>query len=136
MSNLAKTHYLEKKLLNHTLRGVAYSAPAGAYAALFTAAPTDQGGGTEVTGGAYERQGITFGAATDNGSSEGSQVANSVDIEFPQATADWGEVTDIAIFDAATSGNMLYHGPLDDSRTILENDQFTILTGDLVVEEH
>lgn len=56
--------YLENKVLDHVYRNVAYTAPTGTYLALYTVAPTDAGGGTEVTGGGYARQAITFGASS------------------------------------------------------------------------
>jgi len=52
--------YLETKVLDHVFAGVAYTAPGTHYVALFTAAPSDSGGGTEVSGGAYARQTIAF----------------------------------------------------------------------------
>jgi len=45
--------YLEDKVLDHVFGGNSYTAPGALYVALFTVAPSDTGGGTEVTGGAY-----------------------------------------------------------------------------------
>ena len=44
--------YLEDKVLDHGFGGTAYTAPTTLYVALYTVAPTDTGGGTEVSGGA------------------------------------------------------------------------------------
>ena len=52
--------YLEDKVLDHVFGGNAYTAPSTLYVALYTVAPTDTGGGTEVSGGAYARQTATF----------------------------------------------------------------------------
>ena len=54
--------YLEDKVLDHVFGGTAYTAPATLYVALYTVAPDDTGGGTEVTttGTAYARQTATF----------------------------------------------------------------------------
>ena len=49
----SKSDYLENEILDHVLGGADYSRPATVYIALYTAAPTDAGGGTEVTGGSY-----------------------------------------------------------------------------------
>ncbi len=123
----ALTGYLEAALLNHVFRNTAYASPATVYVGLFTAAPGETGGGTEVSGGAYARQAATFGAPS------GGQVSNSADINFPVATANWGTITHIAIFDAVTAGNMLVYGALSASKIIQTGDQFIIKAGSLTV---
>lgn len=106
------------------------------YVGLFTAAPGETGGGTEVTGGAYTRMAITF---TRSGTAP-TQVANNANIEFPTATANWGTITDAAIFDASTSGNMLANGPIlnpvdstASPQVINTGNIFRFNSGDLVV---
>ena len=47
------SNYLELEVLDHVFGGSAYSAPGTIYAALFTVAPSDTGGGTEVSGGSW-----------------------------------------------------------------------------------
>jgi hypothetical protein len=42
--------FLETKVLGHVFGGAAYTAPGTLHVALYTAAPSDSGGGTEVTG--------------------------------------------------------------------------------------
>jgi hypothetical protein len=123
----AMSDYLENALINATLRGQAWTAPASVYLGLFTSDPTDAKTGTEVTGGAYARQTITFTAPT-NGASP-----SSADVLFPIATASWGTVTHIGIFDAATNGNLLFHGVLTNSKTIATNDQLKVAAGDITV---
>lgn len=126
---MAKSDFLKTNVLNHVLRGVSYSSPATVYLALFTVAPTDAGGGTEVTGGSYSRQTAEFDAPDDD------QVVNSDDILFSVASADWGTVVHFALFDASSSGNMLYHAALTASRTILSGDQLRVPAGQLIVGE-
>jgi len=126
---MSKTNYLETQLLNHVLRAVPYSVPSSVYVALFTAAPDDTGGGTEVTGGSYARQTVTFTAPAPD------SVTNTADVNFPIATADWGTIVAFAIMDAASSGNMLYYANLSASRTVLTNDQFRFPAGQLSVSE-
>jgi hypothetical protein len=126
---MAKSDYLEVNLLNHVLRATSFTAPGAVYLAAFTVAPTDAGGGTEVSGGAYARQTITFAAPS------GNQVANSTDILFPIATASWGTVVHFGIFDAPSGGNLLYHTALAASRTIASSDQLRVPTGQLIVSE-
>jgi len=130
---MAKTHYLSDQILNEVLRATNYAPPATVYVALFTT-PTDKnGGGTEVSGGGYARQAVTFGAPGPG--VNGRKVANSAEVTFPVATADWGTITHVAIFDAANGGNMLYQGAMEQSKTINTNDQLKFAVGDLSVEE-
>jgi hypothetical protein len=124
----AMSNYLENALINATLRNTSYTSPATVYAALFTSDPTDAGSGTEVTGGSYTRKAITF-AAPSNGVATNSASA----VEFDQATADWGTVTHFGIYDASTSGNLLYHGALATSKTIQNGDVFKFATSSVSV---
>lgn len=123
----AMSNYLENALINATLRGTAYTAPATVYLALFTADPTEAGTGTQVTGGAYARRAITFGAPSDGAAS------NSAEVLFPVATANWGTITHIGIFDALTGGNMLYYGSLTTSKVIQNSDQLKVNAGDITI---
>jgi hypothetical protein len=125
----AKSDYLKVNLLNEVLRATEFTAPGAVYLAAFTVAPTDAGGGTEVSGGAYTRQTLAFAAPS------GNQVANSADILFPIATVAWGTVVHFGIFDAVSGGNMLYHTPFTASRTIDVGDQLRVPTGQLIVGE-
>ena len=135
-TGVSKSHYLELELLNAVLRGAAFTPPAAVYVALFTAAPTDAGGGTEVTGGAYARTAATFAAAVSGGASSGSTIANSADVVFPTATAAWGTVVAVGIYDAASAGNLLYFGNLTTSQAVATGNQFRFpATTGLVVTE-
>lgn len=121
------SNYLENALINGTLRATTYTAPSTVYVALFTSDPTDAGSGTEVSGGSYARQSATFGAPS-NGAS-----VTTADITFPTATGNWGTVGWIGIYDALTTGNLLYHTALDASKTIETGDIFKISAGNLSV---
>jgi hypothetical protein len=121
------SNYLENALINATLRATTYTSVATVYVSLWTSDPTDAGSGTEVSGGSYARTAVTFGAPSDG------VTLNSADVTFPTATASWGVVGWIGINDAATSGNLLYHSPLDTSKTIDSGDIFKISTGNLSV---
>ena len=125
MSELS--NHLETALINATLRNTAYTSPAAVYAALFTTDPTDAGSGTEVSGGSYARTAITFGSPSNG------VTTNSADVTFPTCTVAWGTVTHMGIFDASTSGNLLYHTPLDASKTVDSGDIFKISSGNLSV---
>lgn len=121
------SNYLENALINGTLRATSYTAPTTVYVGLYTTDPTDANTGTEVTGGSYARVAVTFAAPSDG------VTTNSAAVEFPQATADWGTVGWIGILDALTSGNLLYHSPLDVSKTISSGDVLRISIGALSV---
>jgi hypothetical protein len=122
------SNYLENALINVTLRNTAYTSPTTVYVALFTSDPTDAGSGTEVSGGSYARTAVTF-AAPSNGVS-----LSNADCTFPQCTSTWGTVGWIGIMDALTTGNLLYHTPLDTSKTIETGDIFKIASGNLSVQ--
>lgn len=122
------SNFLETSLINAVLRNTSYTSPTTTYLALYTSDPTDADTGTEITGGSYVRQAITFGSPS-NGTS-----TNSAAVEFPQATADWGIISHVAIRDAVTSGNLLFHTALDASKTINNGDVFKITAGNLSVQ--
>ena len=117
--------YLENALLDHVLKHTAYTSPTTVYAALYTAAPSDAGGGTEVSGGSYARTSITFGSAS------GGATDNTSAITFPTATGSWGTVTHVGIFDSATSGNLLWWGALTASKSVATGDVVQFAVGDL-----
>jgi len=121
------SNYLENALINATVRNTTFTSPATVYLGLFTTDPTDAGTGTEVSGGSYARQAITFSAPSNGVTSNNAQVT------FPTATANWGTVGWIGIYDALTSGNLLYHAPLTTSKTIANGDVFIVSSGNLTL---
>jgi len=121
--------YLEDALLKATLLNTAFTTVATPYISLHTADPTDDGSGAEVSGGSYARTSASFATASGTGGS----VATDADVTFPTATASWGTVTHIGIWDASSSGNLLYHTALDSSKTIDTGDIFKISSGNLTV---
>ena len=112
--------YLEDKVLDHVFGGNAFTAPTTLYVALYTVAPSDTGGGTEVSGGAYARQ---TGAFTVSGTNP-TTATNSAAIEYPTATADYGTVVAVGILDASSSGNLLAYSTLDASKVVSSGDVF------------
>ena len=119
--------YLEDKVLDHVFGGTSYTAPGTLYVALFTAAPSDTGGGTEVSGGAYVRKTATFNVS---GTSP-TTATNAAAIEYPTATANYGTVVAVGIMDALTSGNLLAYANLDTSKVVTSGDVFRFDAGDL-----
>lgn len=106
MANLS--NYLENLLAKFAFTAQAAPRPTTWHVALFSTAPSDAGGGTELTGGGYARQSATF-TVTDN------LVANAAELNFV-STADWPNITHVGVFDAATGGNLLLHGALASAR--------------------
>lgn len=127
MNNLSS--YLETALLNHVFRGVTYTPPAAIYVALYTSNPTKMDTGQEVVGGGYVRRSVTFSVPALE--SNLKTIKNNADLVFPTATANWNAVTHVGLRDAATGGNLLMFGDLQDVRSILTNDIFKFLIGQL-----
>jgi hypothetical protein len=119
--------YLEDKVLEHVFGGNAYTAPTTLYVGLYTVAPTDTGGGTEVSGGAYARQTAAFTVSGTNPTT----ASNSAAVEYPTATANYGTVVAVGIFDALSGGNLLAYANLDTSKVVSTGDVFRFNTGDL-----
>lgn len=120
----AFTDYLENKVLDHVFGGNAYTAPVTLYLALYTAAPNDAGGGTEVSGTAYAREVVAFTVTGDTAS-------NTSAVEYATAGSTWGTVVAVGIFDALSAGNLLAYGTLTTSKLVDTGDVFRIPTGDL-----
>lgn len=126
----AKTDYLENAILDHVLRNTTYTSPASIYIGLFTTMPSDDGtGGVEVSGGSYARQLVAFNAAS------GGSTANTALVTFPTATASWGTVLGVGLFDASTGGNLLYYGTLTTSKAVGTGDTISFSAGALTVAE-
>lgn len=126
---MPKSNFLNNIVLNLALRGQTYTPPVTVYVALFTVAPTAGGGGTEVSGGAYVRQAVTFNAPASQ------MVASSADVIFPIATASWGTIVAYAIMDQSVAGNMLYFNTLSSSRAVGINDQVRFPAGQVICTE-
>ena len=118
------SNYLETKVLDHVFGGTAYTAPATLYIGLYTAAPSDTGGGTEVSGTGYVRQSSGF-------TTSGATTSNTSAVEFPTAGSNWGTITHVGVFDASTAGNLLAYGALTTSKLVESGDVFRIPAGDL-----
>lgn len=126
--------YLEQQIIDHLFRTATFAKPAAIFMALFTVDPTDSGGGTEVTGGAYAREEVVQLDANWNAPGTTGLTDNVNDIVFTTASgADWGTVTGMAIFDAVTGGNMLMWSALSANKVVNDGDTFKFSVGDLDV---
>ncbi len=124
------TNFAEAELLDHILGKGSYTAPTP-YLALFTVAPTDAGGGTEVSGNGYARVAIASNLAAATGTAP-TLVTNSSQIAFAAATgAGWGTVVAFGVFDALTVGNMLWWGDLAASKAVGSGDTLVFNVGEL-----
>jgi len=124
---------LENKVMNHVLGGNDYSRLVTVYMALFTAAPNESGGGTEVTGGGYSRLAITNNA-TNFPTASGGQKTNGTAITFPAASgASWGTVSHWALMSASSSGDILFFGAFNAAKTIADTDSLTIPINQLTI---
>lgn len=120
-SNTFETH-----VLNYVFTSTSVTRPTAWYLALFTSNPAEDASGTEVStsGTAYARQSATFTVS-------GNTASNSAAIEYPTATASFGTVTHVGVFDASTGGNLIAYSALDTSKAISTGDVFRVPSGDL-----
>ena len=119
------SNYLETEILDHVFAGAAYTAPGTHYLALFTAVADGEAGSvTEVSGGGYARQTVAF-------TTSGNTTSNNAAVEFPTATANYGTVTHVGVYDASTSGNLMAYAALSSNKTIETGDVFRVPSGDL-----
>jgi len=114
----------ETIVLKWTFTTDAATRPTAWYIGLFTTDPGEASGGTEISGGSYARKAATF-------SETGDTATNTAAIEFDVATASWGTITHIAVFDASTGGNQIAYAALTTSKTIDTGDVLRIPAGDL-----
>jgi len=120
------SNHLETEILDHVFGGNAYTAPGTLYLALHTANPDEDGSGTEVStsGTAYARATVAFTVS-------GNTATTSAAVEYSTATANFGTVTHVGVWDASTSGNLLAYAALTSSKTIETGDVFRVPAGDL-----
>lgn len=117
----AFSDYLENLVINNLLGQAAMPAIPNLYFALFTAGPTDSGGGTEVSGTNYARVNLTNNTTNFPTATTGLKQ-NATAVTFPTAGGSWGTITHWGIFDAASAGNLLFHGALDSAKAVALGD--------------
>jgi hypothetical protein len=128
MIDLATAAAFQDTLLDLVYRNVSYTPGATVYVALFTALSDDGGTVTEASGFDYARTAVTFGAAS------GRAASNSGAVTFPDANGGaWGTITHVGIYDASTSGNLMFYGELDAPIVVNDAETFSIGTGDMTL---
>lgn len=140
MANNA-SRYQQNNRLNW-MKGTAYpTAPVTTYVALLTTLPTDNNGTGLVevttTGTAYARQAVTSSTGWSAVSTSGSlqQMSNAAAVTYAAATANYGTVVGVAVYDAVTAGNLLYFAPLAANQVVNNGNTFSFLAGALVIQE-
>ena len=123
------TDYTEDLVLDWLLTSGSATRPTAWYVALYTVAPTDTGGGTEVSGTDYARTAVTFSVS---GTSPAT-ASNSSPVEFPGAGGSWGTVVAAGIFDASSAGNLLAYANLTTSKAVDTGDVLRFNTAALTV---
>lgn len=119
--------YLELKFLDHFTGRAATSAPSAVYVGLSTGSMADDNSGTELSGSNYSRKAVTFAAAS------GGSISSNAAVEFDAASGSWGTISNWAIYDAATSGNQLFHGSFTTGKAIGSGDILKIASGSLTI---
>lgn len=107
--------YLSQMIINATLRGQAFTVPATLYEALFTSDPTDDNVTTNEVAGAWYGRRPTGSWSAPVGT--GNSSANSNQIQFNAVTGAEVTVSHWGIYDAATSGNLLYSDTIGTPKT-------------------
>lgn len=121
---MSLSNTFETTTLTWLLTANAATRPTAWYLALYTAAPSDTGGGTEVSGGSYVRKAVSFTVSGDTAS-------NSAAVEFDVATTAWGTISHVGVFDASSGGNLIAYAALTASKTIDSGDVLRVPAGDL-----
>jgi len=135
----AATTYLEHEILQFLFKNntESFASPGDSiYIGLATAVSDAEGGSvTEATFGNYARQQVAASGWTVPAVSTDTQTAtNAANIEFPASSGTSNTITHAFVADASSSGNILFVGALDASKTIATGDIFRINAGNFSIE--
>lgn len=136
----AASAYTQANVINAALRGVAYPLPTGTYVSLHTGDPGTTGI-NEVTLGAfpaYARQKAEGAGAIGSGwaAPVAGVSSNAKQMVYPGNNgASPITVTHYAVWDAATTGNLIEKGALTTSRTLQVGDVFVFDIGSLTTSQ-
>lgn len=125
----ALSDHAEKLVLDWLMTTGSATRPSAWFVALYTVAPDDAGGGTEVSGSGYTRKAASFNAA----STPGGTTSNSAVVSWTAAGGSFGTVTHVAIFDASSAGNLLWQGGLSTPKTVNDGDTIQFSSGNLTL---
>ena len=135
----AATTYMEHALLQFLFKNntESFATPGNSiYVGLATAVSSIETGSlTEATFGSYARQQVQASGWTVPAVGTDTQTAvYAANIEFPASTGTNNTITHAFVADASSSGNILFVGQLDASKTIATGDIFRINAGNLSIE--
>lgn len=122
---MSASNTAENLVLEWLLTTNAVSRPTTWYLAVYTAAPSDTGGGTEVSGFGYARQAITFSAPT------AGTLSNNVAVEFDCAGGNWGSITHWAVHTDISADSILVYDAMVTPKTINDGDTLRFAIGDV-----
>jgi hypothetical protein len=126
----ALSDYSEKLLLDYLMTAETVTRPTQWYIGLSSTASSDTGTTiTEPVGNGYARESVAFAAAT----SPAGTTENQNPVSFTAAGGNWGTLTHIGIYTAATGGNLLWHGPLQVERIVNDGDTLTFAIGNISI---
>lgn len=122
-----KSTYLRQAVVKAALGEATFPTITNVYLALYQTDPTIADVGSEVSGGSYARQQLSFANA-----SGGAKVSNTSETfsSMPAST-----VTHWGIRDASSGGNLLYFGAFDLPIALNATDNLPINSGDIVIGE-
>lgn len=122
-----KSTYLKNKIIKHVLGEASFTMPTNVYLALYQNDPTVDDMATEISGGSYARQQLSFATAV-NGAKESN--TSETFSSMPACT-----VTHWGIRDASSGGNLLYFGAFDLPIQLNAGNNLPIASGDIVIGE-
>lgn len=123
---------VQDALLDELIGSGTFSDAGDFYLALYTVAPTEDGGGTEVSGGSYAR--LTVDESTAFAAASGGSKVNSEDLTFPTCTSAWGDIVAWALHDHPTNDSVVVWGLLSEELAIDTDDVAVFVTGALIID--
>ena len=121
------TNDFEGFVIDHFLRGSVQGTTSG-FLALYSAAPGEAGGGTELTAALnYAREAVGFGADTDG------VASNSGIVTFTATGGAWAAIVGHSICDAVSAGNILMYEDAVSGPTLADGDSYQFGIGDIEV---
>lgn len=113
-------------VLNHVVKGVWPT-----WISLHTAEPVVGGASNEVTGTNYSRELVN---PTDWTTPANKSTGTGVTLTFDTAGSNWGTITHVGVYDAATGGNLLWWGALNVQRTVNTGETLAFSAGNLTTQ--
>lgn len=130
----SKPNSFESTIIDHILGAASWTPPATVYVALFTTTPTETTSGTEVSGNNYSRVAVTNNSTNWPNATNGLKK-NGTAIAFPTPSGSWGTVAGMAIFDAASGGNMMFYSTLASSRAVAAGEPVYFAANAISIQE-